>query len=94
MNLLNKANTKKMILRIAGHSKNQSHHRFERVSMDAMKYLEQRHMVAIQELVEEQRGKQITVSSRWCSSSSIIVKKYYQVISLLKEFEFPDMKWD
>ena len=93
MNLLNKANTKKMILRIAGHHTKEDLQRFERVSADAIKFLEQRHMVAIQELVDEQRGKAITVSSRWCETSSI-VKKYYKTVKMLKEFDFPDMKWD
>ena len=58
--LLNHSETKRIILLVAHEHRDPKFHRYERVSKDAMEYLENRHLDAIRELVDSQR-KGVTI---------------------------------
>ena len=58
--LLNKAETKRIILLIAHEHQAERFHKYERVSQKAIDHLEAKHLLSIKELVEAQR-KGITI---------------------------------
>jgi hypothetical protein len=62
--LLNYAETKRIMIQYAHEHTNPYYFKYERVSKDAIEFLERKHYEAIKELVDSQRGKGITIKGR------------------------------
>ena len=61
--LLNQKETKRILLLLAHEHRNPKFHKYERISQNAIEFLENKHLMAMQELIDSQRGLGITIKS-------------------------------